>query len=304
MTVVMITGASAGIGRAAAREFAEHGYSVGLIARGGAGLAEACRDCEDRGVQAAWAACDVADAQAVTEAAGQLRQALGDPDVWVNNAANSVFAPAWETTPADFERVTRVTYLGTVYGTLAALDTMRARGRGRIVQVGSALAYRGVPLQAAYSAAKHAVQGFTDALRAELLHEHPGITVGMVQLSAVNTPLYSWMRVRMPRMPGPLGGVYPPQAAARAVRMAAESEVREVTVGKPAMAARVFNAVAPGITERYLAARAWDEQLTQQPAGPGPRPGNLDEPLDTERDWGAVGEHAGVSGKRSGVVNR
>jgi NAD(P)-dependent dehydrogenase (short-subunit alcohol dehydrogenase family) len=303
MRIVMITGASAGVGRATAREFAEHGYSVGLIARGEAGLAAAREECERLGVEAAWAACDVADAQALADAAGQLRRRLGDPDVWVNNAANSVFGPAWEVTPAEFERVTRVTYLGTVYGTLAALDSMRPRGRGRIVQVGSALAYRGTPLQAAYSAAKHAVQGFTDALRAELLHEHPGITVGMVQLSAVNTPLYSWMRSLMPRPPGPLSGVYPPQAAARAVRRAAESDVRELTVGRPAMAARIANAVAPGLTERYLAARAWDDQLTES-AQMGPRRGNLDEPLDNERDWGVEGEHTDVSGRRPGVVSR
>lgn len=290
MTVVVITGASAGLGRATARECAKRGYSVGLIARGEAGLVAAERECRRLGAPAAaWARCDVADAEAVSRAAADLGGRLGDPDIWINNAAVSVFARSWETTAWEFERVTKVNYLGTVYGTLAALEPMRSRRRGRIVQVGSSLAYRGMPLQAAYSAAKHAVQGFVDSLRAELLREYPGITVSTVQLPGIDTPLYSWMRMRMPRHPRPAREAHPAASAARAVLWAAERGVREVTVGGPPVRVRVLNAVAPSLADRVLTRGGYEDHMTEEPVDPERRRDNLDVPLDADRDWGADG---------------
>lgn len=285
---VVITGASAGVGRAVAQGFARRGARVGLIARGLAGLRAAERDCRELGAaDARIAVCDVSDPDQVFRAADELALALGSPDVWVNNAMISVLAPAWEITPGEYRRVTEVNYLGTVHGTLAALRTMRERRRGTIVQVGSALAYQGIPLQAAYCASKHAIQGFVDSLRAELLREHPGVKVTMVQLPAVNTPQYSWLRSRMPRRPRPIPPVYQPEAAARAVLHAADRAPREHNFAIKRV--RLLNAVAPGLAERYLAAAGYDAQQTGEPVDGRDVPDNLDAPLDADEDFGSHG---------------
>jgi short-subunit dehydrogenase len=287
---VVITGGSAGIGRAVAAEYARRGARLGLIARGAAGLAGAKAQCESLGAQAvATNACDIADASALTRATETLRQQTGEPDVWINNAMVSVFAPAWQITPQEYERVTAVNYLGTVYGTLAALETMRARRRGTIVQVGSALAYRGIPLQAAYCASKHAVQGFVESLRAELLHEYPGITVGMVQLPAVNTPQFSWVRTRLPRHPRPMGKVFTPQAMAKAIVWAADHGVRELTVGGPTGMTRIADALAPDWLDHKLANIGYEGQQTESPVDLATWKDNVDSPLDDSRDYGIEG---------------
>uniref|UniRef100_UPI000E3EBF98 SDR family oxidoreductase n=1 Tax=Allorhizocola rhizosphaerae TaxID=1872709 RepID=UPI000E3EBF98 len=265
---------------------------VGLIARGAAGLEAARRECETNGAErVATAQCDVADADAVFAAARALEAELGPPDVWINNAMVSVFAPTWEITPREHARVMGVNYLGTVHGTLAALESMRVRGRGRIVQVGSVLAYRGIPFQSAYCASKHAIQGFVDSLRPELLREHPGITVGMVQLPAVNTPQFSWVRTRLPRHPKPMGDkIFTPGAVAEAIVWAADHRVREVTVGGQAIKARIANAIAPGWLDHKLAAEGYEGQQTGESIDPGRWRDNVDAPLDNERDYGTDGE--------------
>ncbi|MFG1952862.1 SDR family oxidoreductase [Micromonospora sp. NPDC048830] len=287
---VMITGASAGVGRAVARAYAERGARLGLIARGAAGLSGAERDCRERGAADVRAyQVDVADAGAVQQAADDLVHHAGGLDVWVNDAMVSVFAPVWEITAAEFRRVTEVNYLGTVHGTLAALHHMRPRGRGAIVQVGSALAYRGIPLQSAYCASKHAIQGFNDSLRAELLHDSPGVKLSMVQLPAVNTPQFSWVRTRLPRHPQPVPPMFAPEVAARAVLWAAEHNPRELNVGGPTWQARVANALFPGLLDRKLARDGYDSQQTDTPIDPATWRDNLDRPRDEHTDHGADG---------------
>lgn len=284
---VVVTGASAGVGRAVAQAYARRGARVGLIARGIAGLRAAERDCRELGAaDARIAVCDVSDPDQLFRAADELALALGSPEVWVNNAMISVLAPVWEITPEEYRRVNDVNYLGTVHGTLAALRTMRERRRGTIVQVGSALAYQGIPLQAAYCASKHAIQGFVDSLRAELLHEYPGVKVTMVQLPAINTPQYSWLRSRMPRRPRPIAPVYQPEAAARAVLHAADHAPREHNLALKRV--RLLNAIAPGLFERLLAGVAYGAQQTEEPVDPR-RPDNIDMPLDADEDYGAHG---------------
>jgi NAD(P)-dependent dehydrogenase (short-subunit alcohol dehydrogenase family) len=284
--VVVITGASAGVGRATVREFAQRGAHVALIARGREGLEAARLEVERMGGRALVLPLDVSDADAVEQAAEAVEQELGPIDVWVNNAMLSVFSPVKRMRPEEYKRVTDVTYLGYVYGTLSALKRMLPRDRGCIVQVGSALAYRGIPLQSAYCAAKHAVQGFMDSLHAELIHDESNVRVTMVQLPAVNTPQFSWVKSRLPNEPQPVGPIYQPEVAARAIYWAAHNERRELYVGWPTVKAVVGDKLAPELADWYVARNAYEEQQTDAPVAPGRRD-NLWEPVPG--DHGARG---------------
>lgn len=289
--VVVITGASGGIGRATARAFAARGASVALLARGEEGLAGAARDVKDAGGRALPIPVDVADADAVAEAAQLVEDDLGPIDVWVNVAFSSVFAPFSEIKPEEFKRATEVSYLGYVYGTMAALRYMKPRDRGTVVHVGSALAYRGIPLQTAYCGAKHAIQGFHEALRCELLHEHSNVHVTMVQMPAVNTPQFSWLLSRLPRQAQPVPPIYQPEMAARAVLHAADHpRRREYWVGTSTAATLAANAIAPGLLDRYLARTGFSAQQTEDAHDPG-QPGNLWKAADAPdgHDFGAHG---------------
>src|SRR5437773_605897 len=235
--VIVITGASAGVGRATVQAFARRGAQLGLIARGPDGLEAARKEVDQLGGSALVFAIDVADAEKVEEAAARVEEAFGPIDIWVNNAMVSVFSPIKEMTADEFRRVTEVTYLGVVYGTLSALRRMLPRDRGSIVQVGSALAYRGIPLQAAYCGAKHAIQGFCDSLRAELLHDRSGVRVTMVQLPAMNTPQFEWVKSRLRNRAQPVPPIYQPEVAARAIVWASEHDRREIYVGFSTQAA-------------------------------------------------------------------
>src|SRR5437764_5773710 len=273
--VVVITGASAGIGRATALLFAERGDHVGLLARGETGLDAAAKEADAAGVKSVAVPTDVAKWDEVESAAEQIERELGPIDVWVNNAFASVFAPFWEIAPDEYERLTRVSYLGFVWGTRAALEHMRPRDRGVIVQVGSALAYRGIPLQSAYCGAKHAIQGFTESLRCELLHDHSNVQVTMVQLPAVNTPQFDWVLSRLRRKAQPVPPIYQPEVAARGIVYAADHpRRREYWVGGSTAATLLANAVAPGILDRYLARTGYKSQQTDEPHDPD-QPANL-----------------------------
>jgi short-subunit dehydrogenase len=279
---VVVTGASAGIGRAVVREFARRGASVGLIARGMDGLEAAKREVEELGGRAVIAQTDVADEAEVERAADLIERELGPIDVWVNNAMVSVFSPIDQITPDELRRVTDVTYLGTVWGTLSALRRMKARDRGVIVQVGSALAYRSIPLQAAYCAAKHAVKGFSQSLRTELLHEKSGVHVAMVDLPAVNTPQFDWSRSRMPRRAQPVPPIYQPEVIARAIVKAALKPKRQTIVGWPTLKALFAERTSPAIADRYLARNGVDSQMTDEPT-PSVRSDNLFAPLPGDK---------------------
>lgn len=281
-----MTGASAGVGRAAVRRFAREGAKLALIARGRDGLEGARREVEACGSRALVLPLDVSDADAVEDAASLVEQYLGPIDVWVNDAMVSVFAPVIETTAEEFRRVTEVTYLGYVHGTLAALRRMKPRDRGTIVQVGSALAIRSIPLQAAYCAAKHAIHGLTESLRSELLHDRSRVHVTEVQLPAVNTPQFGWSRAKLPREPQPVPPIYQPEVAARAIVFAAKVRRREVWVAYPVATAIWAERVAPGIADRYLARFGYRGQQTERPIDPGRRD-NLESPLPG--DHGAHG---------------
>src|SRR5438105_4770974 len=259
--VVVLTGASAGIGRATAIAFGYLGWRVALLARGRAGLDAACREVEAAGGSALAIQLDVSDAAAVDAAADQVLQRWGRIDVWINNAMLTVFGPVERVPPAEWERVTRVTYLGAVHGTLAALRAMRLRGRGTIVQIGSALAYRSIPLQAPYCAAKAALRGFTDALRCELRHERSAVRISMVHLPGVNTPQFGWSRSHMTTRHRPVGPVYRPEAAAQAIVKAALKAPRELWVGTPVLQAILGTMAAPGLLDRLLARSAYEPQL-------------------------------------------
>ena len=286
--VVVITGASAGIGRATAIRFAQDGARVALLARGRAGLEGARRDVENAGGQALVIPTDVADAEAVEAAAQRVEDEWGPIDIWVNNAMCSVFSPVKEMTADEFKRVTEVTYLGTVNGTLAALKRMLPRDRGSIVQVGSALAYRGIPLQAAYCASKHAIQGFCDSLRTELMHDKSQVRLTMVQLSAFNTPQFDWVKSRLPKRAQPVPPIFQPEVAAEGIHWAAHNERRELMIGWPSLKAIFGNKIVPEYADWVLANTGFKSQQTDVPADPH-RPNNLWEPVDEDKDFGAHG---------------
>lgn len=287
--IVVVTGASGGIGRATAIAFGKRGDTVALLARGRAGLEAAARDVEAAGGKALAIQVDVADAQAVDDAAERVERELGPIDVWVNVAFSAVFAPFWEVHPDEYKRVTEVAYLGFVYGTMAALKRMRPRDRGTIVQVGSALGYRGIPLQSAYCGAKHAIQGFNESLRCELLHEHSGVKNTMLLMPAVNTPQFSWVLSRLPKHAQPVPPIYQPEVAAQAVVHAAEHpRRREYWVGESTVGTLIGNKLAPGLLDRYLARTGFKSQQTDQPKDPD-QPVNLWEPADEDKDFGAHG---------------
>ncbi len=284
--VVVITGASAGVGRAVVREFAKRQARIGLIARGLDGLEGARREVEAAWGRALVLPADVADAEAIERAAARVEEEFGPIDVWINNATTSVFSPIKEMKPEEFKRVTEVTYLGVVYGTQAALKRMLPRNRGTILQVGSALAYRAIPLQSAYCAAKHAIQGFTESLRCELIHDQSDVHVTMVNLPAVNTPQFGWNKSRLPNHPQPVPPIYQPEVAAAAIYFAAHSRRREMSVGMPTVVAIYGNKLAPGLGDYYLGSQGYESQQTDEPIDPD-RPNNLWEPV--AGDHGAHG---------------
>ncbi len=277
MTIV-VTGASAGVGRATVRAFARPGARLALLARSRERLEQTRREVEGLGAEAMVVPIDVAEAEAVDASAGAIEQRLGPIDVWVNNAMVSVFSPVREMRAEEYRRVTEVTYLGYVYGTLAALKRMLGRDRGVIVQVGSALAYRGIPLQSAYCAAKHAVQGFTESLRTELLHDGSRVRVTMVQMPALNTPQFRWSKSRMPRKAQPVPPIFQPEVAAEAILYAATHARQELYVGWSTAKAIAGNRIAPRLLDRYLARTGFQSQQTAEPEDPD-RPDNLWEPV-------------------------
>src|SRR5437588_1481487 len=270
--VVVITGASAGLGRATARAFAREGAHIGLLARGRDGLEGARRDVERLGGRALVLPTDVADADQVERAAEAIEREFGPIDIWVNNAMASVFSPVKEMEPKEYQRVTEVTYLGVVYGTLAALKRMLPRDRGTIVQVGSALAYRSIPLQSASCAAKHAIAGFTDSLGCELIHDRRKIHLTMVR--ALNKPQFGWVKSRLKHKAKPVPPIFQPEVGARAIYWAAHHERRELYVGWPTVEAIVANKVAPGALDHYLGRTGFRSQQTSEPEDPH-RPDNL-----------------------------
>jgi NAD(P)-dependent dehydrogenase (short-subunit alcohol dehydrogenase family) len=277
--VIVVTGASAGVGRATVRAFAsQEGAHIGLIARGEDGLQGALRDVEARGSKGLILPTDVADPEAVEAAAERTERELGPIDVWVNVAMTSVFSPVKQMQPDEYKRVTEVNYLGYVYGTLAALKRMLPRDRGHIIQVGSALAYRGIPLQSAYCASKHAIQGFMDSLRSELIHDQSNVKVCMLQMPAMNTPQFGWVRSRLPRKAQPVPPIYQPEVAADAIVFASHNDRREMYVGIPSVKAIVANKIAPGLLDHYLAWTAYSGQQTNEPKDPN-QPENLYHPV-------------------------
>jgi short-subunit dehydrogenase len=275
---VVVTGASAGIGRAAAVEFGRRGAKVALVARGREGLLSGGREVERAGGTALTIAADVARPEQIDEAAARVAQAWGGIDVWVNNAMVTVFSPVCEIAQEDFERVTRVTYLGAVWGTRAALRHMLPADRGTIVQVGSALAFRSIPLQSAYCGAKAALRAFTDSLRSELIHAKSGVRLSYLVLSAFNTPQFDWARTSIPRRPRPVGKIFQPEIAGRAIVRAALRPKRQIYVGWPAVQATLGTRVLPGFLDRLLARTAWDGQFTDEPLGTA-RKDNLYRPV-------------------------
>jgi short-subunit dehydrogenase len=298
--VAVVSGASAGIGRATARELARRGYSVGLLARGEGGLRAAQREVEEAGGRALYVPVDVADANAVDAAAERIESELGEIDVWVNVAMAAVLGEVRHTSAEEFRRVTEVTYLGSVHGAQAALRRMLPRDRGKIVQVGSALARRGIPLQATYCAAKHAIQGFVESLRAELIHQGSRVEVTVVQLPGLNTTQFGWVRLRPPvdHEPQPVAPIYQPEVAARAIAWAAENRRRELWVGWPTTMTIVGNWFAPRLQDWYLAKTGYGGQQTDRPAQPGRRD-YLFETLDGNDDRGAHGAFDGQAKARS-----
>ncbi len=299
--VVVVTGASAGVGRAVARLYGRRGASVALLARGTRGLAGAAADVRAAGGQALELPTDVADHEQVYAAAERTEAELGPIDVWVNCAFSGVFAPAVETTAEEYRRTTEVTYLGYVYGVKAALDRMLPRDRGTIVQVGSALAYRGIPLQSAYCGAKHAIQGFTESVRTELLHDKSNVRITMVQLPAVNTPQFDWVLSRLPKRPQPVPPIYQPEVAAQAIVYAGDHpRRREYWVGGSTVGTMIGDKFAGGLLDRYLGRTGFGSQQTPEPQ-PADAPANLWEPVDGPdgHDHGAHGRFDDSASARS-----
>jgi NAD(P)-dependent dehydrogenase (short-subunit alcohol dehydrogenase family) len=284
--IVVITGAGAGVGRATVAEFARHHCDVALLSRDPDRLQAAAAEARGHGVRALPIPTDVADAAAVEAAAARVEDEFGPIDIWVNVAMATVFAPVHELTPEEFQRGTAVTYLGQVHGTMAALKRMRARNRGSIVNVGSALAYRSVPLQSIYCGAKFAIRGFTDSLRSELYHDRINVTLTMVDLPAVNTPQFDWALNKMGVKAQPVPPIYQPEVAARAIYFGAVNPRREIWLGWPTVKAILANRIAPGLIDRYLAGAGYKGQLTEQKLAPG-APSNLFEPV--KGNYGAHG---------------
>ncbi|MEV1329417.1 SDR family oxidoreductase [Micromonospora costi] len=299
--VAVVTGASAGVGRATVRLLARRGTAVALLARGSTGLAAAAEEVRTAGGTALPVEVDMADHDAVVAAGDRVEAELGPIDLWINAAFSSVFAPFQETRPEEFRRAMEVTYLGYVHGTRVALAHMTPRDHGTIVQVGSALAYRGIPLQAAYCGAKHAIVGFTESLRCELRHDGSNVQVTMVQLPALNTPQFDWLLSRLPHNAQPVPPIYEPVVAARAIVAAADRPSRrEYWVGTSTVLTILGNRIAPGLLDRYLARTGYSSQQTSQPADPN-RPANLWQPADGPqgRDFGVRGSFGGRSHSRS-----
>jgi NADP-dependent 3-hydroxy acid dehydrogenase YdfG len=266
--IVAITGASAGVGRAIVNRFARAGWQIGLIARDTEALNEVKREVDELGGSAVVAAADVSDAGALFAAAELIEKTFGPIDVWINDAMVTVFSPVWRITPEEFRRVTEVTYLGVVHGTMAALRHMRPRNRGTIIQIGSALAYRGIPLQSAYCGSKHAIRGFTNSLRTELIHDRSRIRLTIMELPAVNTPQFDWARTHMPRQPRPVAPVVQPEAIARAVFEAVRKPRREYWIGLSTLKVILGNMVLPEFLDWYLARVAFQGQETAEPVSP------------------------------------
>ena len=290
--IVVITGASAGVGRAIAHRFARAGWRIGLIARDAEALEEVRQEVGELGGSAIVAAADVADAEALFAAADQIENAFGSIDVWINDAMVTVFAPVWQMTPEEFRRVTEVTYLGQVHGTMAALRHMRPLNRGKIIQIGSALAYRGIPLQSAYCGAKHAIRGFTNALRTELIHDRSAIQLTIMELPAVNTPQFDWARTRMPHQPRPVAPVVEPEVIADTVFEAVGHPRREYWIGLSTLKVILGNMVLPAFLDRYLAKVAFAGQQTGRPVS-ADRKDNLLHPVHSlHRTRGRFGKEA------------
>ena len=290
MQVAVITGASAGAGRATAEAFARRGTSIALLARGKTRLDAAARSVDALGGRALPLCVDVADEDAVDEAAARVEEKLGPIDVWINNAMATVFSRFRDISPQEFRRASDVTYLGSVWGTRAALRRMVPRDCGTIVQVGSALAYRGIPLQSPYCGAKHALQGFIESVRTELMHDRSHVRLTMVQLPALNTPQFSWGRAHLPNHPQPVPPIYQPEVAAEAIMWAAEHGPRELWVGWPTVRAILGDKLAPGLGDLLLARKGFDAQQLDEPLDPE-RPDNLESPAPG--NWGAHGRFDG-----------
>ncbi len=290
--IVVITGASAGVGRATSIAFAKHGCQIALIARGNDGLEGAKNDVEKNGGTARIYAVDVSDSNAIAQAADKIESEMGPIDIWINNAMCSVFAPIKQITPEEFKRVTEVTYLGQVYGTMAALKHMLPRNAGTIVLIGSALAYRGIPLQSAYCGAKHGVEGFFESLRCELIHDQSNIHLTIVQLPAMNTPQFGWVMNKLPNKPKPMGTVFEPEVAAKAIVFAATHQRRQIYVGAPTFEAIIANKIAPGLMDKYLGKIGYKGQQTAEKKDPN-HPNNVWHPLPGDRGpHGAFGKEA------------
>jgi NAD(P)-dependent dehydrogenase (short-subunit alcohol dehydrogenase family) len=294
--VVVITGASSGVGRATAQAFAREGARIGLIARGRESLARTLDEVGSLGGEGIALPLDVSEAGAVDEAASRVEEKLGPIDVWVNNAMVSMMSPLEEMTAEEFERITKVTYLGYVWGTKAALKRMRPRNRGVIVQVGSALAHRSIPLQSAYCGAKHAIVGFTESLRCELIQQQSAIAITVVSLPGMNTPQFNWVRSNMPRKSKPVGTIFQPEVAAEAIVWATRHPRKEVLVGLPTVESVFGNRVIPSLLDRYLAGKVYREHFSDEPESSS-RPDNLFRPVPA--DYGARGPYSAEAKEQS-----